>query len=204
MTKAYAPEADLPDFYDDLELSFEHAWATIEEGARDRLSPMHTPTLATVAPDGAPDLRTVVLREASLNDAHLRVHTDQRSAKLDHLARDARCAVHGYDPQAKIQVRLSGTAHVHLDDEVADAAWAGSQQMSLMCYAQPVAPGDALADPSEAAVADGTDPATGRAHFGVLIVAVKRLEWLYLSHRGHRRAAWSLRDGTWSGGWLAP
>ena len=54
-----------PPYYDDLGLSFEEAWNLVEAGSTDRHSPAHTPTVGTVDETGAPQLRIMILRDAS-------------------------------------------------------------------------------------------------------------------------------------------
>lgn len=195
-------DAALPPFYDDLDASLRHAWDLLEQGVKARRSAFHTPSLATVGMDGLPDVRTVVLRQADRARALLRFHTDRRSGKWEQLSRNDRCAVHIYDAAMKIQLRLRGTAALHHGDAVATAAWEGSRPLSRQCYAQPAAPGAALDRPLAGGDAQG--PTDGAENFCVLLFTVDRVEWLYLSHRGHRRAAWSRTANGWNGGWLAP
>ncbi|MGY6410125.1 MAG: hypothetical protein ACXIUV_03735 [Alkalilacustris sp.] len=70
------------------------AWARLVRGVHDRRAAARHPTLATVAADGAPQLRTVVLRAADRAQARLHVHTDLRSAKVGDLRAEPRAAVH--------------------------------------------------------------------------------------------------------------
>ena len=72
----------LPEFYDDLHAAFNRAWRLLELGTKDRRSVFHTPSIATIAEDCTPEVRTVVLSAASQKDATLRFHTDRRSGKF--------------------------------------------------------------------------------------------------------------------------
>lgn len=194
----------LPSFYDDLAGCLAELWRSLDGGVRDRRSPFHTPTLATVDALGWPRARTVVLRAASRDGASLRIHCDRRSRKAAEVAATARAALHAYDPAAKIQIRVEGEATLHTDDAVADAAWAGAQAMSRIGYGIEPAPGTALPAGGAYALPENEATAAGRAHFGALVLRAERLDFLVLDRRGHRRAAWE-RDGTrWSGRWLAP
>lgn len=38
----------------------------------------------------------------------------------------------------------------------------------------------------------------------MILMDVREMEWLYLSHLGHRRAVWTRDGATWDGRWLAP
>ena len=191
-------------FRDDLAETLAEAWRRLARGAADRRSGFHTVQLATVA-DGAPRVRTVVLRAVAPSQRLIRIHTDARSAKAAELAADARVEVCGYDAQAKMQIRLRGLASLHAGDAVADAAWAASGQGSRMAYRAAVAPGAPLERPED------VDPQTraplsdlGRENFMAVTVAVARLEWLYLAASGHRRALYEWSGAALCARWLAP
>jgi len=191
-------------FRDDLAETLAEAWRRLTRGAADRRSGFHTVQLATVA-DGAPRVRTVVLRAVAPSQRLIRIHTDARSAKAAELAADARVEVCGYDAQAKMQIRLRGLASLHAGDAVADAAWAASGQGSRMAYRAAVAPGAPLERPED------VDPQTraplsdlGRENFMAVTVAVARLEWLYLAASGHRRALYEWSGAALCARWLAP
>jgi pyridoxine/pyridoxamine 5'-phosphate oxidase len=196
----------LPGFYDDLSASLGHAWAMLSRGAADRRAAFHTPVVATVDETGAPSQRVMVLRAAEPDLRRLRLHTDLRSDKLRHLARNPRMSLNFYDVGAKLQLRVSGAGCVHAGDAVWQAAWAGSKPQSRLCYEQLEAPGSQIAAPlpglpvdKRYALADD-----GAANFAVLVVTVDAVEWLYLAIEGHRRARWNWTDGSWEGTWLAP
>lgn len=195
----------LPEFHDDLEASLARAWQLLEEGPRLRRNAFHMPALATVDARGHPQVRTVVLRAADRREGTLRFHCDRRSRKAAEIAATGRAALHGYDGESKIQIRVSGPARLHTDDAMAEAAWAGSMAMSRVCYGVTPGPGTGLTS-GDAYALPGTDPeiAAGRPNFCAVTVRADEIEFLYLDRRGHRRAAWE-RDGEgWVGTWLAP
>lgn len=193
-----------PSYVDDLDETLRHAWASLARGVKDRRSPFHTPSVATIGLDGRPRMRTVVLRGVDPASRRLRFHTDLRALKVAEIARDPRVAVHGYDARAKLQIRLEGVASVHADDALAGDAWAGSRPMSRACYGVSPAPGSAVAAgdafrlPSDEAEIDA-----GRPNFSAVIVTVERIETLYLDHAGHRRAAFDLSAEP-GAAWLVP
>ncbi len=183
------------DCYDNLEESLRHAWALLVRGAADRRSPLHTVAVATTARDGAPDVRTVVLRAADPDLWQVSFHTDARSRKMEDLARDPRIGIVAYDPGAKVQIRCRGTATCHAGDAEAATAWARSQTLSRACYAQGPAPGTPLDTPL-IEVPDGqAQPGLGYENFVKVTVSVEEVEWLYLAHGGHRRARFTRRNG---------
>ncbi len=197
---ARAEPAPRPMHADDLGAVRDAAFALLAEGVTNRRSPLHTPTLASIGLDGTPRARTLVLRGFEPATRTLRLHSDRRSEKFAELTRDPRCALHGYDPAAQVQLRLEGIASLHTGDEVAEAAWQASRPFSRMCYAIEPGPGTAIAAPPPAP----QDPVTGRAHFGTILLHVHSLEWLWLAAEGHRRARleW-LPDGERTS-WLVP
>ena len=194
----------LPDFYSDLDLSFDHAWTLLETGVHEGASPLHTPTLATIGADGVAEARTVVLRDADRTAATLRIHTDRRSRKAEELSRDPRCSIHCYDSVRKIQLRLLGTASLHTDDDVSASAWTASQPHSKVCYHQIEAPGTVLIDPNLTSSQHEEDLDAGQANFCAVLITLEQIEWVYLHHLGHRRARWSRVGPDWIGTWLAP
>lgn len=210
-----------PLFYDDLEGTRLEAWKLLTRGVADRRSPFHTPTIATVGLDGAPRMRTVVLRAAEPSARLLRFHTDARSGKVAEIARDPRVGVHVYDARSKIQLRLDGIARVHpWPAQRAQAAWDASRPQSRACYAQALAPAAVIAAPHEGEARAGE----GVENFNIVEVEVNAIEWLYLFHAGHRRArfVWESEntqnhpggapqgavrvgcEANWQASWLAP
>lgn len=200
------PATFTPTFYNDLDATLEATWAQLARGVNDRRSPFHTPTLGTIARDGSPSVRTVILRGIDAAERRLRFHTDRRSAKAVELKSDPRVAMHFYDAGQKIQLRVAGTAHVHAGDATAQAAWQKSQVMSRACYTQALPPGAAIGDPASlpqlAGVPDGAE--TGFENFAAVVITVRSIDWLYLGSQGHRRAQFEWPDGVLRKTWLAP
>ncbi|NEU11277.1 pyridoxamine 5'-phosphate oxidase [Methylobacterium sp. BTF04] len=194
----------LPAFYDDLDASLAELWRLLAEAPVLRRNAFHMPALATVDASGQPQVRTVVLREADPVTGTLRFHCDRRSEKAAAIAASGRAALHGYDSALKIQIRVTGSARLHTDDALAEAAWTGSRPMSRICYGVTPAPGTALPTGDAYALPDEAEVALGRPHFCATVVTATALDFLFLDRRGHRRAGWSLVDGQWAGRWLAP
>lgn len=193
----------LPRFYNDLEGSLGEAWRLLFRAAADRRAPAHTPQLATVGADGAPEVRTVVLRACDPSRRLLRIHTDRRSGKAAELAANPVAAICAYDPGQKVQVRLRCTMETVLAGPVWEEAWAATRPLSRECY-RVVNPSAAiLPDPAEA-VFDAALTNDGADHFAVLLAAVTSVEWLYLAIAGHRRARFDWDGHRWQGAWLVP
>ena len=194
-------------FYDSLPATLDETWSRLARGAADRRSGFHTAQLATIGADGAPRVRTLVLRGVERGTRLLRLHTDRRSTKAAEIVAEPRVELHLYDAKAKIQLRVRGAATLHADDAAADAAWGATGAGSRVCYRgpSPGAPLDAPqeGDPPETA-RNPVDPEWGRNAFATIHVSAARLEWLYLAARGHRRAVFSWSGDGWEGRWLAP
>lgn len=195
----------LPPFYDDLSAFRAEAWRRLAEGAETGRSPFHRPALATVDARGYPRLRTVVLREADAAAGTLRFHCDARSDKAREIAAGSGAALHVYDADAKLQLRIEGRARLHRGDALADAAWAGSRAMSRVCYGIAPAPGTPLGEGGAYTMPDeDPDGRMGRENFSAVVVRAERLDLLYLDRRGHRRAVFSREEAGWRAAWVAP
>lgn len=188
-----------PAYADDLGAALAEAERLLTLAAADRRSPWRTLQLASIAVGGAPDVRTLVLRAALPGERLLRLHTDRRSAKAAEIAADPRVMLHGYDPAAKLQLRLAGTARLETGT-AATAAWGASTPLARACYGIDPAPGTPVAAPPPAPPADDA----GAGNFAVLLVRYHSLDWLWLSVDGHRRARFDWSRGTLEACWLVP
>jgi hypothetical protein len=100
-----------------------------------------------------------------------------------------------------VQLRLGATATLHLDDGVADEAWAASREMSRLTYATEHPPGAEVPAPPAAPA----DVAAARDNFAVLVLRMDSLDWLLLAHAGHRRARFDWdAAGALAAKWIAP
>ena len=196
-----------------LDTALEHLWQTLGRAAHDRRSPWHTPVLASVGLDGAPQARVLVLREVSRELRLLRLHTDARTPKVAEIAADPRVSVLCYDAAARLQLRLGGRARTEVDGPVAERAWADANLFARRCYTAPLAPGVAADGPTsglppelERREPTAYESLAGRGNFGTILLTVDRLEFLHLAVTGHRRGLfkWDSGSSLWTGGWLVP
>lgn len=202
---------ETPDYYDDLDLTFAHAWSLWTRGGSDRRSAFHTPAVATVDATGMPQARVMVLREASRAQRSLRFHTDSRSHKVSELSASGAITVLGYDAAAKIQLRVRGRGEIQVAGDTVEAAWASTGLPSRKCYLAEPGSGSPTDLPTSGLIRDydSRDPTLaeslpGRAHFAVLLVDVMSLEWVYLAAQGHRRARFDWIGHEWVKRWLIP
>jgi hypothetical protein len=170
---------------------------------RAREDPWRWPVLATVAHDGAPSARVVVLRGVEAGAGLLWVHSDSRAAKVAEIAAEPRVALTFHDPGspscAPLQLRLSGEADCEQDPALLEAAWARVPALSRRNYGSADAPGTLLPDGG----GEAARPADDRRHFAILRVQARRLELLRLGEP-HRRARYLLEGGVWRGAALVP
>lgn len=196
---------------DELNKAFDAVWRALAQGASDRRNAIHTPTLVSNGLDGWPKTRTIVLRDADRSKAALRCHSDTRSPKVAELKADSRVGVLAYNPVAKLQIRLQGSAMIETNGPVADAAWASATLWARRCYAAPLAPGAETDGPHGNLPDNLTDrqptedeAEEGRSNFAVIVMTVDWIDWLYLASSGHRRGRHVRAGGTWSAAWTAP
>lgn len=173
----------------------DQVWARLSRGVGDRHAAARHPTLATLSPDGMPQLRTVVLRGADRGAGVLEVHTDLHSAKVAALRRHPQAGLHVWDAGAHLQTRIEAQALILSGAEVA-AIWARVPDPSRQAYGTRPAPGTPIGD------ALAYDKPADPAAFAVLRLTITAIDALHLGPR-HRRARYTRETG-WQGQWLAP
>jgi len=201
-TKSEKKTLALLECYDDLDGSCAFAWGLLERGVKDRRSPFHTPSLATIDSRGSPEIRTVVLRSCNSLDRYLRFNTDARSPKIAEMLFQPLAALHFYDSRLKIQLRVRAKL-ARLRGDAFDEAWDNTRPMSRECYQVTQAPGSPLSTPGDV-VFDAAATNDGADHFAPVVAHVRQIEWLYLAARGHRRALFDFTASKPRHSWLVP
>nr|WP_057925917.1 pyridoxamine 5'-phosphate oxidase family protein [Burkholderia ambifaria] len=192
-----------------LSQTCDRLWSCLESGVNAQRSPFTMVQAATLGLDGAPKVRTIVLRQVSRADRLLAFHTDARSEKVAELRRDPRIAIVATDLDALVQIRAEGVASICDDEAQRRAIWQSSRPHTLLLYRAPLRPGTPIESPEEAHVTASASPGTspiddGYRNFCVLHVTVTRIDWLDLARSGHRRAVFDLNDDGYEGRWVAP
>jgi general stress protein 26 len=173
----------------------------LARGARDRRSDFHVISLATLDADGAPRLRSVVLRSFEPHDLRLTFHTDSRSAKFAELSRDRRAAILAYDAGAKLQIRVEGQVELHRGDADSASVWRNLPDGARQIYRGARAPG-VQAEPRTLDETIGEKDA--ERHFAVCRLTASMVDVLYLRAAGHRRAIGLIDDaGGLAAHWVA-
>ena len=183
---------------DDIRADAFRCWS---HGVADRGSAFRSPALATVGPDGRPQVRTVVLRGFDPAARVLTVHSDVRAAKIAALRANPNAALHVWDDDAQVQIRVDGIAAISVSDGLARTEWARLHEGSRAAYRSKTMPATAVDDP---AAIPQVDDAAAFAQFAVLRIRLDRMEWLHLAHEGQRRAQFVWRDDVLEQHWLAP
>lgn len=179
----------------DLGAFLGEAWQHLSRGVADSRSPARYPTFATVAPDGAPEARTVALRGASQSAGRVEVHTDIVTDKVTALRANPRAALHVWLPKADLQIRLSTEVSI-LTGEAVQAAWEKVPEASRVSYGTDPDPGVPIAH------VYAYEKPPRRERFAVLDCRVMAIDLVHLGAR-HRRAVYQRQDG-WTGTWVAP
>ncbi|WP_175655334.1 pyridoxamine 5'-phosphate oxidase family protein [Burkholderia ambifaria] len=190
-----------------LTQTYDRLWSCLESGVGTQRSPFTMMQAATLGLDGAPKVRTIVLRQVSRADRLLAFHTDARSEKVAELRRDPRIAVVANDLDALVQIRAEGVASICDDEAQRRAIWQSSRPHTLLLYRAPLRPGTPVESPEEAhATPSPGDAPTddGYRNFCLVHVTVTRIDWLELARGGHRRAIFDLNDDGYEGRWIAP
>ena len=186
-------------------------WIRLLNGSLKGRDAFHNATVANINKQGI-NMRTVVLRKVDTALKTLIFHTDIRSGKWKELNEDNNISCLFYDAVGGMQIRVSGKANLHHDDEMAEQAWLKSNPNSRKIYMGEIAPSENSELPTsglsiEFENADPTleESETGRKNFGVVVIKVNWMEWLWLNSDGHRRASFTYdNDNIMLATWLIP
>jgi hypothetical protein len=196
--------------WDTLDGVLNEVWKMLEAGAARFNDPFHWPVLGTIANDGA-SLRTVILRQFVLADRVLVCHTDARAQKVREISNSARVSWLFYHPKRKVQLRISGLAALHADDELADRQWAAAKISSRLNYCASEPPGTAVERPSSGLpdflinkVPNLFETERCRKNFMVIAGRIERMDWLVLRLLGNRRARFDWDEIGMRAKWLIP
>lgn len=183
-------------WYSDLARLWHRVWEELDLGVRDPKMAARSPVLATLGLGGAPEARTVVLRDACREEARLAIHTDSRSTKCAELAAHPKASLHIWEPRMRLQTRLRG--HMAVETGAAVAwLWGHVPDGSRASYGVTPAPGTPIE------TADAYQSAPDPSRFAVLTLTIEEIDAVHLSGDHHRRALFR-REDNWRGTWLAP
>lgn len=172
-------------------------WKELGRSTQDRHHAWRTPVLATASADGSVNARTVVLRAADRNEAHLQIFTDGRSPKILEITDSPSALFVFWSSKLSWQLRIRVRVSALTTGATVDALWDRiKQSASAGDYLSRLAPGSLLGSDSSAMV----EAAHTHSHFAVLSAQVIEIDWLELAREGHRRAKFTA--DAWE--WLTP
>lgn len=188
-----------------MDLSAFHlaAWDALRLGASPTRSPFTIWQCATLGLDGAPQLRSIVLRGADEASRALSFHTDLRSPKIREISADARVSLVGVDLDSHRQIRVGGTAQVVVDAARVQQMWSAARPHTLILYQAPLPPGTPIDAPEQGHVPAQAE-GDGFARFALIEIRLQWLELLDLTPNRHRRARFHYEPAGWRGQWIAP
>jgi pyridoxamine 5'-phosphate oxidase len=177
-------------------------WNLLTAGSKNPKEAFYTGTLGTQSASGV-ELRTVVVREVNTAEKQIFCYSDKRASKIADIQANPFVSWLFWDAGKRIQLRLSGTAAVHISDASTEKHWQQTTPSNRRSYMAISSPGSLLDHPGSGLPAelDTREPTLeeseqGKANFAVIISAIHQIDWLHLGNKGHRRAIFSYNTGT--------
>ena len=186
------------------------SWRLLHNGVRNFKHPFHRPTFSTM--DGSePQVRTVILRGFSEKDRTLICNCDARSPKVSQIQDNPNVIWLFYHPEKWIQLRLSGTASVHMDDKTAESQWEKVRLTHRINYCAEIPPGSPTEKPTSGLpgfLREKTpkllNHPEARKNFAAIVCRFDQMDWLLLKLTGHIRAKFHWEDNRVNASWVIP
>ncbi len=168
-----------------------NCWRLLQEGVLSYKSPFHFAVFSSIE-DQFPSSRTVIVRGVDTQDKIIRFNTDVRSPKFSQLASNPNVSWLFYDEGLRIQMRCKAVASLHVNDPIADLGWQEARLNCKITYMSPYAPGTYLEEPylldlNRSDIPDD-ELYAARKQFAIVQTKVLSLDWVFLHHKGNRRA----------------
>ena len=196
--------------WDSLDGVLNEVWTMLKRGVTRFNDPFHWPVLGTIGKDGC-NLRTVILRKLILPERVLVCHSDTRGDKVQEILDSAKASWLFYHPKRKVQLRVSGQATLHTDDQLADEQWVAAKVVSRLNYCASESPGTPIDKPSSGLpefllnkVPTLLDSERGRKNFTVIVCRIDSIDWLILRALGNLRARFEWDNNRLNSTWLIP
>ena len=185
-------------------------WTMLKRGVTHSNDPFHWPVLGTTGKDGC-HLRTVILRQFILPDRTLVCYSDARASKAQDIGHYSKVSWLFYHPEKKVQLRISGQATCHRNDQFADDQWAATKITGRLDYSTSHPPGtpvdklsSGLPDYLLEKIPTLLDSERSRKNFMAISCRIDSIDWLMLGALGHRRARFDWDEDRLSATWLIP
>ena len=111
-----------PDYYNDLEKTYNKIWELLNLGLQNRDLPFHIPVFISCNKENS-DGRIVVLRGVDEKEKKLWFHSDIRSNKVKILKSNPAAVLLFYDKNEKIQLRISGNTKINYQNDITKKSW---------------------------------------------------------------------------------
>jgi hypothetical protein len=167
-----------------------HIWTQLQRAVHDKFHEWRTPVLATVDAGGAPQVRTVIMRQVDVSSRQLTFFTDSRAPKVTQLQAQPRASLLFWSNRLSWQLRVQAEMKVQLEGSKVDSVWDNlAQSPAAPDYLSMNAPGTFM------------PTATGEfesiPHLAILVANVLEIDWLELGRSGHRRAQLRGHEAQW-------
>jgi hypothetical protein len=193
-----------------LEEILNQVWKMLQRGVTHFKDPFHCPVLGTTGRNSS-SLRMVILRQFILPERILVCHTDARSEKVQEISNSTNVSWLFYHPKRQVQLRISGHAILHADDQFADEQWTATKTTSRLNYCATQPPGTLIDQPSSGLpdfllnkVPTLLESERGRKHFMAIACRIDSMDWLILRVLGNRRARFDWDENGLNATWLIP
>ena len=187
---------------DELQSILDGMWQRLNKAVNDSADPWRLPTLGTQGLNG-PNARTIVLRSADAANRVVTAQTDIRSTKILGFRKDPRVAWLFFDSTKQEQVRATGRAVIHHDDDITRRTWPSVPESNQINYATAHSPGTAIEAPA-LGLATSSDLTKAYGNFAVIRCEITAIDWLQLGTPTHRRAQYSWDGTEWLTTWTVP
>ncbi len=176
--------------------------AQLANAVHDRGNDLRNVQLATVSPDGQPDLRTLVLRGFDRPQALLEMHSDRRAGKVQDIDRSSAVAVLAWSLADQVQLRFKGTARLHQADGIAHARWDALSPNARGAYGLRSDPGHPVEHSGDQS---HLPPGEQFQQFVVILVGAASVDMLRLGPGGQQtRASGQFIGEQLYAGWIGP
>jgi pyridoxamine 5'-phosphate oxidase len=167
------------------EVVLERIWQELIRCTVDKHHEWRSPVLATIGLDGAPQARTVILRQVSKATQTIIIFTDRRTPKVAELEARPSGMLTFWSKRLGWQCRIALSFKIHTAGPEVDAAWERmSQSPAAKDYLALMAPGSLVSRRDAVEVTSSNKTAH---HLALLSGQILSIDWLELGQSAHRR-----------------
>jgi len=180
------------------------------EALKNSAHPYRTFSLANVE-GKMPSVRTVVLRDFSLDNQFFDFHSDLRSPKVEELKKNNKFSALFYSSEKKMQLRFKGDVEIFYKSSITKQRWDNLTPSSKRCYMGPFSPSDTIKEyhpniPDNVKFKNPTDDESlfGYDNFVIIRCHFYEIDFLKLKYSGHQRCKFIFEKSGIKVNWVAP